>query len=291
MHSDRDACGKRLRDVRKQKGVESPLRLSQLMEGKYSVSGILKRERGEIKIDLEYITDFCAALRITGKEKIRLVELAKLFLLQFNPWQQSQSKAGLKKLQLDFWKRLLASDSVFEYEVAVFCGIVQCEEYRYEIHRAHGAEHAAALAGAKQRAELAELLLDSRKPANRGDIVGPQDIRLVTHENALYMPVGSTRGLIKQLEYLLSRDIGRGFEHRILPRGAIIPKFPLMYSFTALDRSLILMEAATGAVYSASTESAAWLQKGAEALFESAVGGTEATALLEKALKVHRAAQ
>lgn len=288
MHIDRDSCGKTLRDARKRFGVESPARLSELMRGKYSVSGILKRERGEIKIDLEYINDFCSALRISGKEKVRLVELAKLFLLQFDPWQQSGTRERLKKLQLDFWTRLLASDRMFEYELAVICGMLQCEDYRYEILRAHGAEHSLAVSAAKERAQMAQTLLKSRQSKYRGAVEGPQNIQLVTHENALYMPIGSKKALIKQLDYLLSLDFGRGLEHRILPAGQVIPNFPLMYSFTILDGSLILMEAATGAVYSASSDSADWLHLGAEAIFERAVSGKQCRTIVERALKYHR---
>lgn len=282
---DRRSCGNRLRDIRKERGINSPSRLSQLMSHKYSVSGILKRERGEIKIDLEYITDYCLALRIKGKERVRLIELTKLFLLQFDPWQQS--KQGVTQLQLDFWKRLLASDCFFEFQNSVICGILQSEEYRYEILRSHGVNHVNASMGAKQRFDLAQALLASRVTDSSMRLVGPEEVRLVVHENALYQVIGSSKVIADQIEYMMNLNLGRGLELRILPREKAVSNIPLMYSFSLFDNTLILMEAATGAVYSANAESIERVQKGASSIFENSLSGQNAKTLLLKALAYH----
>ena len=60
-----------------------------------------------------------------------------------------------------------------------------------------------------------------------------------------------------------------------------------MYSFSLFDNTLILMEAATGAVYSANAESIERVQKGASSIFENSLSGQNAKTLLLKALAYH----
>jgi hypothetical protein len=244
------------------------------MRSKYSESGILKRERGEIKIDLEYIEDFCRALSIAGKEKARLIDLTKLFIVQFSPW--STAGKGVFELQLDYWKRLTGSEEFREYETNCICGLLQCQNYRYEMLRLHGIDHASSLAGAEQRADYTASFL-SKSRHGEGTIT-----KLVTDEEALYRVVGSKQVMIEQLNWLLSEELPPSIDHRILPRGTVL-NVPLMYSFSIFDDVMILMETATGAVYSGSIEGIQWLEKVFDYVFSAAVGKRGALTLVERA--------
>src|SRR5690242_10662780 len=91
VSGSRTSFGRYLRDLRRRKGIESPAELSRLMKGRVSVSGILKRERGELKITPDYAKAFIQAVKPDAEEEKHLREHLSLFQLQFDVWRSGKS--------------------------------------------------------------------------------------------------------------------------------------------------------------------------------------------------------
>lgn len=275
------SLGRRLRGIRREKGVSGPAELAERMKGRYSVSGILKRERGEIKIDLSYIEHFCDALAITGKEREKLEGLGKIFLIQFDPWRSSKN---VEELHLEYWERLRASDVYREYGPLAICGVMQAETYAYEMMRLHSVDHESALHSSKLRAQIGRSVLEER----RKDAEKKLDRRLllVTDEEALYRIIGSRRVMLHQLERLLDHSDSSGCSHRILPRGVALP-VPTMYGFCAFDSLSATLETAVGAVHCTDEEGLQWLLRAFDFIYEAANHGAVARGIIERARKFH----
>ncbi|WKZ57472.1 MAG: Scr1 family TA system antitoxin-like transcriptional regulator [Bdellovibrionota bacterium] len=276
-----DSLGRRLRSIRYQKGMESPATLSRAMRGRYSVSGILKRERGEIKIDLDYIDLFSKALALSSNEHVRLRELGKVFLIQFDPWRSSSKNA--EDLHVEYWARLKQASTYREVGTLALVGLCQTERYAYEMMMLHSVDQKDAREASKLRSRIgAEMLKRAASKSN-----SRKDILCIIDEEALYRVVGSRTVMGEQLAHLAAILKSNPEAFRLLPRGTNLP-VPLMYSFCVFDSMSATLETAVGAVHCTDQEAIAWLNRAFDLMYDASVGGHEANALLRRAANNYR---
>ena len=280
---NRRSLGERLRVLRKENGVQGPHALAELLNRKYSVSGILKRERGEIKIDLEYIRDFCTALRLERNEKRKLLGLAELHLGRFDAWRQ----AGKSTVQLhsEFMQRLQCAEWFAAYEPMLVHGLLQTEDYAYEILRLFGHDDKTSREGAMSRTDLLKTL------RAESDQVGKQRVfaRLVLHESALMERIGSPATMRQQLEYLssLSSSLSNSIQLRILPVGIAV-RAPIAFSFNLFDTTSATMETLAGAVHATDVATTEWLEGVFSTIWDNAVYGKACAEIFTRALAAHQ---
>lgn len=272
-----DSLGRRLRTIRHTKGLLSPAALVKAMRGRYSVSGVLKRERGEIKIDLDYIDAFSKALALTSSEHNQLRELGKVFLIQFDPWRSAGKNA--EALHLEYWDRLKNANSYREVGTLAIIGLCQTERYAYEMMLLHSVDQRDAREASKLRAKIgSEMLLRTGKKAK-----SPKDIRCIVDEEALYRIVGSRNVMAEQSKHLLALLKSNPQAFRVLPRGTSL-SVPLMYSFCIFDSMSATLETAVGAVHCTDEHALDWLNRAFELMYEASLGGSDAQIRIKSAI-------
>jgi len=199
-----ETLGQRLRDIRKSKGVSGVRKLAGLMKGKYSYSSISRREDGLIKIDSEYLTDFCDALKLTKEERQALKTSARVSLLR----PKSQIAESVEE-----WSRIILEAGHFSsYTANVVCYPLQTYNYVYSLITTYG-EVAEPEKFAKLRAQRAEHELGD--PSKR--------FQILCHEHALYFSVGDASIMAEQMERLVDFVHNPRVELRILPRNVFVP--------------------------------------------------------------------
>lgn len=291
FQDDPSSFGKRLRALRKEMGCDSPERLSQLLGKEYSVSSILKRERGEIKLDRQYVLDFCRALNVSSEKKKQLLAVLDVFRVQFDPWRKHREDFGSQ--HFEYWDRVRNSGIYRQFEPLYVCLFLQTERYAYEGLRAFGVEHAAAKESAALRWSMGQHLLRGRSsPASkmaRGGSKLPKLV-LVQDEEALYRIAGSHAVMREQVEYLLSLspELSERVDVRLLPR-LCSASIPLGYNFNLYDDFLASMETISGNVFVTDLDNMNMLLRWFEKLVELSkpLSHPSSVKILNRALSIH----
>ena len=274
--------GERLRFLRKENGAPGPHALAELLKQKYSVSGILKRERGEIKIDLDYVRDFCSALQLGKNEKRKLLGLAELHLDRFDAWRQAGKSTA--QLHSEFMRRLECAEWFAAYEPMLVHGLLQTEDYAYEVLRLFGHDDRTAREGAISRVDLLKSLEAESDETRKQGIFA----RLVVHESALLERIGSPATMRQQLEFLLtfSSTFNQSMQLRILPIGVAV-RAPIAFSFNLFDTTSATMETLAGAIHATDVTTTDWINSVFSTIWENAVYGSACAEIITRAIAAH----
>lgn len=278
---NRRSLGDRLRSLRKEFGIRGPHALAQLMNGKYSVSGILKRERGEIKIDLEYVKDLCKALQLRGKEREKLFGLAELHLSHFDAWKQAGRSTA--QLHSDFLQRLKCAEWYAAYEPMLVPGLLQTQEYAYEIFRLFGHDDSSSREGSSSRNNMLTSLVNLQKSGNRTNPF----VKTIIHESGLYELVGSPATMRQQIEKLLSLNDTLSVEIRVFPKSATV-RVPTAFGFNLFDTTSATMETLGGAVHVSDVLTLEWLANVFSTIWDNSYTGQALNHVLNKALEFYQ---
>lgn len=276
-----DSLGKRLRLLRKGQGCASPAQLAHLLRGKYSVSGILKRERGEIKIDRQYVDDLSRALGIDRTQRDKLLALVDVYTHQFNPWHLHQQ--GVSALQFEYWKRVKNCTQYRQFEPLCICALLQTQEFAYEALREFDLDHSTALESSRARFHMCDSLLTEYATLRKRGKKAP-DLILIQDEEGLYRHLGSKRVMSAQVARISELLRSSALDLRILPRNT--PQtVPLAYNFNLFDDVLAALETACGHVYVTDPDTISIFSRWFDKIKEQAVTGQAAQKLLNRALK------
>jgi hypothetical protein len=257
---------KSLREIRKSRGVRSPHALSSLMKFKYSSAEILRRETGKRRLDVEYLKDFSHAVGLSQAEADVLLTKAKIHLYR--------GQSDDIKIEKEYGRLFWSSRSIFGYSADVIPSLLQSSEYINSILSLIGGGKTPAvtpqarLRWAKEKRELAE------------------DIKIVCNENALYMPIGSSLVMIKQISSIQSFEDDHHFQFRVLPNHIYL-QVPSFDSFFIIDSIYCYTESRIGSLTSEDPAVVAKLAKDFETIWASSVMGLKRDRILQKALKFH----
>lgn len=275
----RNSLGRKLRQIRKAKGVDGPHALAELMGGKYSFSAILKRERAEQKISLEYVDDFSRALNLAPKEKDDLIALAKLSIIEFDPWKAAKS---LQEIHGDFQRRLASAELYQSYDPITIHGLYQTYNYAFAVLRMNNVDSDTAADTARIRQKMAEKEFQSSSGKRRGSRV----LQIISGEEALYRVVGSADVMKEQIERLLELDDDSHVSYGILPSEISLP-VATWCNLNVFDSTFATIETLIGAVHTGDEDQIRQLEGIFNAIFARSVFGKKRQKLLEKALKHH----
>lgn len=283
--------GQRLRALRKELGCDSPEHLRKLLKGEYSVSAILKRERGEIKLDRQYILDFCRALNVSPEVKRQLLAVLDVFRVQFDPWRKHHESFGSQ--HFEYWDRVRNSKVYRQFEPMYACLFLQTERYAYEGLRSFGVEHLAAKESAALRWAMGQHILRGRASAAAKVLNSNSKLPrlvLVQDEEALYRVAGSHAVMKEQVEYLvsISSRLDERVDVRILPRLCRAP-IPLGYNFNLYDEILASMETISGNVFVTDLDNMSMLLSWFDKLVELSkpLSHPSSQKILKRALEIH----
>ena len=216
------SLGRRLRDIRKSKGVKTTLSLSKLMHGKYSFSSISRRETGGLRIDKEYIEDFCNALNLNIEERNALSTSAEVnFLRPKNLYNES----------LETWGKIrLNAKNYDSYNPNLIGYHLQTESYAKAVILAHDSNlDADSLAKLRTEDARQNLKDNSRK------------FRLLCHESSLYFNYGGADVMLAEMENLLLFQDEPHAEFRILP-NAFHTSVPISFGINIIDNSYLFCQ-------------------------------------------------
>lgn len=284
-NNSRDSLGRRLRELRREAGFSDSKHLAKALGNKYSDSAIRKRERGFVKIDREYVEDFCRALSLSNRQRDQLFGLTQLFEIQFDPWR-SQEK-GTSQLHFEFWERLCCSDKYSAYDPCMIHGLLQTSSYAYEMLRLYGHDHQQALEASQIRVGMGERMLELTSSKAQGKKKSITKVIIVTDEEALYRRIGPDSTMIDQLETLLELKCPENLVHRILPRGVRLT-VPMTQQFNLFDSVSATMETLAGAMHTCDPSTLSWLATVSDQILAASVDGKKAQVILERAIKSYR---
>lgn len=284
FHDDPSSFGRRLRSIRKSHGCESPEKLKNLLGGDYSVSSILKRERGEIKLDRSYLERFCSALKISAPERKKLFAVLDIFLVQFDPWRRFKESGS--QLHFEYWERVRSASIYRQYEPLYLCAFLQIEQYTYEALRALGIDHAMASESAKLRWAMGQELLEGSSRIDRrlpGRAKRLPQIVFIQDEEALYRPIGSERLMCEQINYLKEIKLPERVKLLFLPRQSLV-RAPLGYNFNIYDDLMANMETICGNVFVTDPDTIALLNVFFRHIQEASYPHSKAKKMLDRAI-------
>lgn len=252
------------------------------MAGRYRPEAIRRRERGVLKIDNEYIETFCDALEISGLERRQLIELARVFSLQFDSW--NTPTVSNAERHFEFWNRVTCASTYFSYEPVLIPWIKQTQRYAYEVIKLHGANHIDAMSGSSARIELSKAVQSRQAP----EIENFKTDRFegsaicVMHEDALYRQVGGPGAMLEQIESLTEEKLPKHIEIKILPRSKALT-VAAFFGFNLFGDFIATFETAAGAIHVADEATLSWLQLCANTLKSEGLALNDATSLINQA--------
>jgi transcriptional regulator with XRE-family HTH domain len=227
MTGARSSLGRRLRQIRKSRGITGP-ELARKME--YNQSGISKIENGIIIPTREFVQKYAAAVGIGKAEAAELLELSDLFLHEFHKWD-SERYGTAARLQEIVRKREARAFDIRGFNWSLIPGLLQTEQYARAVFHTLGErgdqEREKAVAGRIKR----QAWLDD--PRRKFTTVIP--------ENALRSSLVHGEILSNQLQSLIRLNQKDNIEINILPLGAKLLCHP-MNSFVIYDGRTVTIE-------------------------------------------------
>ncbi|HZQ20458.1 MAG TPA: helix-turn-helix transcriptional regulator [Terriglobales bacterium] len=275
----RTAFGTYLRELRKRKGVESPADLSHRMRGAVSVSGILKRERGELKITQDYVEAFLKAVRVTAEEERHLRQHLSLFLLQFDLWRSEKS---LLDINIEASERLTKSNDIRCFSPTIIPHVLQTPAYAHAILETYRF--------CESDSELKKTIRVREQSATRIREEYHRTVRLVSSESALYAIYGGPDVMLEQLTRLLQITDDSHVHYRIVP-FLTHSNLPADSTFTIHDGLFVTAESTIGNLYTGDKDKTAWVASHFERLWSAAVSHQERRKIIEKAIRFLRSAK
>lgn len=192
------------------------------MGSKYHFSTISRRETGQLKVDQEYLQDFSNALGLSEEKRQELS-----FSIQVN---SLRPKSNLLEAAAAWSQIVLAAKDYvcyFPYTLSIY---LQVLEYTTAALESHG--------GAPDPVSFSKTrIAEAQKALQQPD----KRFRLLSHENALYYPVGSPQVMLQQLEALLHFTDEPNIEFRLLPREEFSQAM-INFGFEIIDQSYCVCE-------------------------------------------------
>ncbi len=185
------------------------------------MSGISRRESGVFKIDWEYLNCFCEAINLPENEKQALVASAKLSL--------PSAERNLSEYEKTLSTLIENSRDIMNHSLTV-PAVLQTLEYTAAIIRNYHHRDDALELARQRRLRLEEIFLDPQRK-----------IRLTFPQTALYMPVGSPKVMLAQVERLMNFAPSKSIEFRLLPSDVFV-EVPAHYFFTIVDGMYAMSE-------------------------------------------------
>jgi transcriptional regulator with XRE-family HTH domain len=268
----RAAFGTYLRELRKRKGVKSPAELARRMGQAISVSGILKRERGELKITQDYVDAFARAVLVTAEEEKYLRKHLSLFRLQFDLWRAGKS---ILDINVEAAARLEESNNIQCFSPTLIPHILQTPAYGRAILETYRS--------CESKEELEQTVVVRGRSAARIQREAHYVVRLVNWEAALYNIYGGPLVMMEQLARLSKGFDSGHVQYRILPLGTLI-NMPTDSTFTIHDGLFVTAESTVGNLYTGDKEKAVWASENFARLWNAAVFGQKRQELIERAI-------
>ena len=268
----RAAFGSYLRELRKRKGIESPAELARRMGGLVSVSGILKRERGELRITQDYVDAFVEAVHVSAEEEKYLRQHLSLFRLQFDLWRTGKS---VLDINMEAAARLEQSRKIQCFSPTLIPHVLQTPDYARAILETYRA--------CARVDELEQTILVRAEAAARIRRESCRDVQLINWEAALYNMYGGTKVMVEQLSKLLRVGEEDHVQYRIVPLGTI-NNLPTDSTFTIHDDLFVTAESTVGNLYTGDKEKALWATENFAQLWTVAAFGHEADTIIRRAI-------
>ena len=230
MNTPRDYLGKKLRELRKQRGVtgqELALRIG------YSQPGISKIEQGLLKPTEEVVSDICKALKVPSAERHRLLEETRLFLAEFSKWSIRSFDSAVESQKIVQEREARAKAFCF-YNMQLVFGLLQTQDYMRAVFEAFG----------QWSPEDIEKAIAVR--LKRQKIVTQTDkaFQFIIDERVLHPSICDRKVMREQVKALVAASRKPNIELRILPMDVKINALP-MTSFAIFDASLVVVETLT----------------------------------------------
>lgn len=259
--------GERLRQLRKEKGLKGPVALAKRMKDTYSVSGILRREAGKLKIDAAYLDAFSKALKLSDAEVKLLKTQARLGNLK-----AEQSWADIEQEYLYITAN---STCIYNYRSSSLPLELQTDEYTYAVNSALGSENLDKRIN--RHIEMKQVLAQKKNA----------DIKLLCPEWVLYIPYGSPRIMLDQMVCLHEYVDKPPFEFRILPNN-IFPGVPIGRSYKIYDHNFCRSASRIAINTIEDRKRIELLEKDFHKLWELSIGGNASGYIIDKAILHYR---
>lgn len=230
MFKNKDAIGRRLRDLRKEHKV-SGIQLAQRTGCTQSL--ISKIENGKIKPSIDYIKKFSLALSLSNSIENELLQITTAFLLNFDRWSQDDS--SFADLQEVVRSRELKAKTIQSFSLNLMSGLVQTESYARAIFALHGTN-------LSEKEVTQALRVRMRRQSVLDDI--NKTIQIVISEGSLGNWIAEPQLMEEQLNKLKAVIQEGRIELRILPfftRTAVLP----ITSFALYDEGVVGIETQT----------------------------------------------
>jgi len=242
----KSAFGIYLRELRKRKGIHSPAELARRMRDSVSVSGILKRERGELKINESYIKAFVKAVPVSDEEHKFIRQYLNLFQLQFDLWKSDKSILDINR---EASARLEESNRIQCFSPTLIPHILQTSGYTRGIFDAYRCEAFSE--------ETEQTVLVRTKSSLKIQSETHRSIQLLNWEPALYNVFGGKVAMLEQLAQLMKLATNSHIEYGIIPFG-VAGNIPTDCTFTIYDRLFVTAESAIGNLYTGDKQKVDW---------------------------------
>jgi len=262
------SVGGKLREIRKRKGVRSAESLSRLMDSKYSPSGILRREEGNLKLDFTYLQIFCNALTLNQKEKDDVLAIARLDL-----WRSRRSMLDLTR---ELHEMMLRAQNHISYVATGIPGELQTYSYTRSL-----VETYAAYGDIEERTQI-------RFRTERSLLQDPlKELRILCSEHSLYLGTGSREIMLEQLESLKRFSSTSSKEFRILPANLFL-RIPNRESFFIFDSQFAFCQTRIGMITAEDAETVLDLKKDFDLLWSHSVEGAKLVEIVDKAIRFYQ---
>jgi transcriptional regulator with XRE-family HTH domain len=262
------AFGQRLREIRKDRGFRGLKEFADLLGNKYCFSAISRREAGGLKIDFEYLNDFCAALKLTPEETDALMTSARIHVIQ--------PKSRLVE-SVSEWSRITLNAKVHQiYTVDIFDYYLRTFAYACTLLRLHN------FAGDVENS--ARLRVENAASSLKDPL---KSFRIICHENALYMPIGSIDVMLEQLKLLLDFQDEPNVEFRILPRGSVL-SVPIDLAFDIVDNTYCICENRLDLSIADDPVTIARFQSDFDTIWNNSVIGIRRNQVLQNAIEYYK---
>lgn len=241
------------------------------MGGKYSYSSISRRETGGLKIDFDYLQDFCKALNLSPDEAEQVMASARVNLLRPD---RKLSEAAAE------YSRIVLNSKMYEsYSCGIIGRYLYTFSYAREVFKAHSTN--------PSDTDIEKLARSRVEDAPRTLKDSSRTFRLLLHENSLYFTIGSQQVMLEQLESLLRFQDEPNVEFRILPKETCV-NVPITQSFYVIDNTYCYCENRID--YSITDDPAMTSRfcKDFDTLWANAVIGVRRNQIIERAMEHYR---
>lgn len=227
MATTRDYLGRKLKDLREQRGLTGR-ELARLIN--YSQAGVSKVERGLVRPSYKLVQLICEALHLPKAQQRRLLEDTKLFLDEFDKWTLD-SLSSVSEAQRIIGQREARAKVCKHFAMSSVPGLLQTQAYMEAILNSLN------VLSQKEILEAVQLRLARQELLFQ---VG-RTFYFVLDERALIPAFCDPQTMLHQIEHIRSLVVRKNVSIRIIPLGARYAACPVT-SFVIYDDALVSIE-------------------------------------------------